>query len=207
MKDKPNLIFDCDGTLIDSYGAITKKVYECFLSLGYEYDISEIRKLSLFGTVDTCLETLAKRSGVSIETATAAYKATPEKRDMITLYAGVKELLQSERFDCFVYTHRGISSLEIFEKLGILPYFTEIVNSSYNLKRKPDKEGISYLVSKYKLDLKKTFYVGDRAIDMECGKNAGVGTIFIDSAKLKISTKNADFVIEKFSDIYDVLTN
>ena len=41
---------------------------------------------------------------------------------------------------------------------------------------------------------------------MECGKNAGVGTIFIDSAKLKISTKNADFVIEKFSDIYDVLT-
>ena len=43
--------------------------------------------------------------------------------------------------------------------------------------RKPEPDGINYLVDKYGLDRQKTFYVGDRSIDMECAANAGIGGI------------------------------
>ncbi len=43
--------------------------------------------------------------------------------------------------------------------------------------RKPEPDAIDYLVGKYGLERKNTFYVGDRSLDMECAANAGIGGI------------------------------
>ena len=53
-------------------------------------------------------------------------------------------------------------------------YFREILTSQSGFARKPDPEGLRYLIEKYGLDPACTFYVGDRRLDMDCAVNAGI---------------------------------
>ena len=198
---KINLIFDCDGTLIDSYEAIIDR--EC--RLFREHDIicnpAKIRELSLLTSVNESVKMLASQIGLDGDALIKEIHALSENRSLITLFDGVKEVLANSKFRFFVYTHRGPSCKEIFETLGILDFFEEIVDRTYGFKRKPDSEGVDYLVNKYSLDKNNTFYVGDRALDIECGKNAGIKTIFFNSSALNVDTSKADYVINSFDEI------
>ena len=77
----------------------------------------------------------------------------------------------------FVYTHRGASSRPILSRLGILDCFRDIVTAEMKFKPKPSGEGVKYLLEKYGLDPADTWYVGDRAVDMYCAKDAGVNAL------------------------------
>ena len=199
--NKINLIFDCDGTLIDSYAAITDNIAKAFEACGVFYDRENIRKLCIYHNVDYCLQFIASEKNVDYNKAFEEFERIPENTDLIAIFDGCKELLSNPNFNCFVYTHRGLSCLKIFSKLGIKNMFTEIVNSSYGFKFKPNPEGVEYLVNKYGLDKNNTYYVGDRIIDIECGNNAGVRTIFFNSSGLDIDYSKADFVVFKLNSI------
>ena len=43
--------------------------------------------------------------------------------------------------------------------------------------RKPEPDGILYLMEKHGLDPARSWYVGDRRIDMEAARNAGIGSV------------------------------
>lgn len=77
----------------------------------------------------------------------------------------------------FVYTHRGTTTAAVLQNLGLDGLFTEIVTSQNGFPRKPAPDAILYLMGKYGLDPAATFYVGDRTIDMDCARNAGIGGI------------------------------
>ena len=59
---------------------------------------------------------------------------------------------------------------------------------------------INYLVQKYKLDPKKTVMIGDRPLDIEAGRAAGIATIFFDSQQ---EYPQATRSIKKLSDIME----
>ena len=46
-------------------------------------------------------------------------------------------------------------------------------------RRKPSPEMVLEAARDHHLDLARSFFVGDKAIDIECGKNAGVRTILV----------------------------
>lgn len=198
-----NLIFDCDGTLIDSYGAISDTVHRLFLAHGTDCSKDYIREYSLRSTVSDCVRHLSEKYGLDFETMHDEYGRTEENRNMITLIPHAADVAENDEFRCFVYTHRGPDCRQIFQRLGILDCFVEIVDKSCGFKRKPDPEGVTYLVEKYGMDKKRTYYVGDRALDIECGINAGVGTIFLNSSGLDIDCSKADFVIDDLREIID----
>ena len=77
----------------------------------------------------------------------------------------------------FVYTHKGKNAYPILEDLGLLSYFQEIVTTDNGFRRKPDPEGVDYLVDKYQLDRSETYYIGDRTLDVDLADNAGIGSI------------------------------
>ena len=62
-------------------------------------------------------------------------------------------------------------------RLGILDCFRDIVTAEMKFKPKPSGEGVKYLLEKYGLDPADTWYVGDRAVDMYCAKDAGVNAL------------------------------
>lgn len=198
---KINLIFDCDGTLIDSYGAIVDRICRAFAMHGVDCDPEYVREWSLRTTADECIVKLSGENGLNSEEMLEQVRELSENFDMITLIPHVKDVLGNSSFRCFVYTHRGISCREIFDKLKITDCFEEIVDKTYHFKRKPDSEGVDYLVNKYSMDKSRTFYVGDRTIDIECGINAGIKTIFFNSGHIDVDTSSADYVIEDLIEI------
>lgn len=58
-----------------------------------------------------------------------------------------------------------------------MDYFTEIVTTANGFARKPDPEGVNYLVEKYQLDKASTYYVGDRTLDVDVAFNSGIQSI------------------------------
>lgn len=201
MNKMTNLIFDCDGTLIDSYPAITDAIVRLFRRHGVVCDSEEVRQMALLHYVDYCVRELAVRSGLDPEVLVRERPGVEEDISLITLMPGAWELLESGKFNCFVYTHRGESCGEILNRLGVHDLFTEIVDSTLGLKRKPDGEGVNYIIDRYSLDRARTFYVGDRALDIECGRNAGVKTVFLRSAGVDIDCSQADFAVSSLQEI------
>lgn len=204
MKDKINLIFDCDGTLVDSYDAITDHVLRTFAAFGVSCDPEDVRKRCLYRTVGHCREEIAAEYGLDPEEVAREYGSSSDNVELIRLYPGTAALLKDEHFRSFVYTHRGKSVYDIFARLGIIDFFEEIVDFGFGFKAKPDSQGVDYLVQKYGLDKAKTYYVGDRIIDIRCGLNAGVGTIFYNSSGLDINSSEADFVVSDLTEIIDL---
>jgi len=58
--------------------------------------------------------------------------------------------------------------------------------------RKPHPQMLLELAEKYKIDLKKSYMIGDKLIDAECGKNAGTQGIIV-----RQTTTNTDFPFHK----------
>lgn len=199
--ERINLIFDCDGTLVDSYGAIVERICRAFMMQGIKCEPEYVREWSLRTTADECIVKLAGENALNSDFMLEAVHNLAENRDLITLYPHVSDVITNKKFRCFVYTHRGTSCRIIFDRLGITDYFEEIVDRSFQFKRKPDSEGVDYLVNKYSMDKNHTFYVGDRTIDIDCGRNAGVKTIFFNSSGINVDSSDADHVINDLSEI------
>ena len=67
--------------------------------------------------------------------------------------------------------------MTIFRDLGLDSYFTEILTSQSGFARKPSPEAATYLISKYHLKPDRTFYIGDRSLDIEFAQNSGIQSI------------------------------
>lgn len=203
-----SFIFDCDGTLIDSYGAIVDRVERLFAGHGITVPASLIRSDSLQHDVGWCIDRICKANNLNSDELKQECGRMTENHDLITLMPDCRKMLSSlADLNCrsYVYTHRGASTGRLFEKLDIARYFIETVDSTYGFQRKPSGEAIDYLVTKYGLDRDRTFYVGDRALDIECGRNGGIRTVFLKSSGLEIDSREADYTISGLMDLIGVL--
>jgi D-glycero-D-manno-heptose 1,7-bisphosphate phosphatase len=72
---------------------------------------------------------------------------------------------------------------ELNRKLGAdlidATYFCPDKPSEPSNRRKPSPEMVFEAARKYKLDLNRSFFIGDKAIDIDCGRNAGVRTVLV----------------------------
>jgi len=203
---KKAFIWDLDGTLLDSYSVIVDSTYEVLAQHGIQLDKEFIYKKAIETSVSDVLELYVKQAGASLEELLALYgKISAEKKMDISLMPHAKEVLfyfKEKGYGLFVYTHRGPTTEPVLKKLGIYDCFTEIVTSENNFPRKPAPDGLLYLVEKYGLDPKNTYYVGDRKLDIYCAKNAGVKAIlFCRENSYSETTGLEDIVVQDLNEI------
>ena len=174
-------IWDLDGTLLDSYAVIVKGAKDAVEDAGLPDTENDVLKGVKQVSVTSYLKGAAERSGIPFEEMKQRYRMHAHALDdEITLIDGAKETLERlrrEGAEHFVYTHRGASSRPILTRLGILDCFRDIVTAEAKFAPKPSGEGVRYLLEKYGLDPADTWYVGDRAVDMYCAKDAGVNAL------------------------------
>ena len=178
-----NYIWDLDGTLLDSYECIVSSL----VTLAEEYHIQDssgkIMTVVKQGSVTEYLRNLSEKTGTEFPVLLRRYREISRARTgMITLIPGAAETLQALKAQGakhFVYTHRGGSAGPLLEQVNIGRFFTEIVTSENGFRPKPSGEGVEYLVDKYWLKRSATAYVGDRTLDVECAKDAGVKAILL----------------------------
>ena len=148
---------------------------------GLDLDMEEVRDVVLRYSVKELLRRSAIRLNADQNAMQKRFDELSVSRiDRITPMPHAKEVLSELKdlgFDHFVYTHRGNSTFQILNKLGLSAYFTEILTRDSGFPRKPDPGAILYLMGKYHLDPGRTCYVGDRNLDMQAAENAGIKKI------------------------------
>lgn len=206
MKKLEALIWDLDGTLFDSYGSIVSSLLETAEACGAADSGESILKAVKRGSVSGYLRALSEKQGWDYETLYRMYRQVSHARmDEITLIPGAVETLRALR-DAgarhFVYTHRGGSTFPILRRLGLEGFFEEIVTFEKGFAPKPSGEGVAYLLEKYALNPALTAYVGDRALDVLCARDAGVQAIlFLPEDSCVIPTGKEHRIIRKLTEL------
>ena len=184
---KTAFIWDLDGTLLDSYEAILSGIEETFAQFSIPYDKEQVREFILKFSVQDLLEQVAEERKLDAEVLNQVRaQSLAEKNAQVILMPGAHEVLawaKETGIQQFVYTHKGDNAFTILRDLGLESYFTEILTSQSGFARKPSPEAATYLLDKYQLNPEKTYYIGDRTLDVEFAQNSGIQSInFLESS-------------------------
>ena len=193
-------IWDMDGTVLDSYGAIVTSLYRAYASFGIEMDKKDIRRQVLTTSVGAFMDDMEKKTGIIYDTLEPVYhEIAVEEQERIRPIRNAPEILRflkDRGARNFVFTHRGLSTLYLLEKLGLKDLFEDIVTARDGFPRKPDPAAVHHLIEKHSLDRDTAAYVGDRVIDVRCAVNAGIKSIlYLEADSVVKATGRETFVI------------
>ena len=207
---KTAFIWDLDGTILDSYGLIVNSLHTIYSERGVEISKEEILYEVISESVSSFIRKMETKFGVPFDGLKDRYSNITHN-DLLTITAmehskEILEYLNSVGIKNYVYTHRGVTSETILKHLGLYDYFFDMVTSLDDFKRKPDPEGLNYLINKYNLDRANTYYVGDRSLDIECANNAHIKSImFIPKKSPASPTGKETYVIKDLLGIKEII--
>jgi phosphoglycolate phosphatase len=184
------VIFDLDGTLIDSRLDLVHSVNAALRHIGrqalpedviasYVGDGAPILIQRALGgeEVDDSLV----RKG--LEFFLSYYRE--HKLDHTTVYPGVAEALAAIRNrqngvprQLAVLSNKPVNpSRAIVEALGLGKFFSQVYGGNSFASKKPDPEGVRTLLEEYRVGPDQATIVGDSHVDIRTGRNAGLHTI------------------------------
>lgn len=181
MTKQLALIWDLDGTLLDSYPAILAGLEETYEYFGLTFDRQAISDYILKNSVRDLIEKVAVQENLAVSDL-SEFRANSlrEKNAKIQLMAGAREVLDwtlEMGITNFIYTHKGNNTFQLLKDLQLDTYFTEVLTADSGFARKPDPQALLYLMEKHLLDKDSTYYIGDRLLDIQTALRAGVGSI------------------------------
>jgi phosphoglycolate phosphatase len=178
----PLLIFDLDGTLIDSRLDLAHAVNAARGFMG----LAPLEHDTVYKYVGNGAAVLIQRALGDLNTPENAEKAlsfflgyySEHKLDYTVLYPGVRESLDrllAARVPMAVLTNKPVRiSRAIVEELGLAGHFFKIYGGNSFEFKKPHRIGIDTLVDESGVSREDTIMVGDSAVDVETAHNAGV---------------------------------
>ena len=182
------VIFDCDGTVVDSQHAIVAAMDEAFLSAGLEPPVREAVRnvvgLSLATAIGRLLpETVDARLVADLarryKTAFGDARRRPGHRE--PLFPGVREALHvlSRRDNVLIgmatgKSRRGVDA--VLEREGLAPFFATIQTADTH-PSKPHPSMILAAMAEAGSEARGTVMIGDTTYDIEMARQAGVGAI------------------------------
>ena len=182
------LIYDLDGTLIDSRLDIASAVNWSLKKLDFRELLPEqiisfvgsgVRELfgSCFQAIgicsDECLVTRGVRyfkeyySGHCLD-ATILY---PSVRHVLEYFKNCRQAVVTNKPDEF--------SRKILDGLGVAGCFFRIIGDNAGYEKKPSPESVFEVIKSAGVLPGETVFIGDSDIDVETGKSAGVKTILV----------------------------
>jgi len=173
------LIFDLDGTLIDSKLDLAISVNATRRHLGREPLADE----TIFSYVGNGAQVLVQRAlgeGVTLEEVEKGHKFflayyRAHMLDNTVAYPGVREALEllKDR-DLAVLTNKPVRFSEaILDGLGLARYFRYVYGGNSFATKKPDPEGVNVLLRDFGARPGEAMMVGDSEVDVRTARNAG----------------------------------
>lgn len=197
------VIWDLDGTLIDSYTKINDTLYLLFKELGLDINKEDIYKYIKINSVHDLLNRLSMKYDNVHELYNQIYNRLDYENKLINNANYILEYLNKHNYYQIIYTHKGLDTFKIIKDLDIDKYFIEVITANNGFKRKPDPEVMKYLRNKYNID--KAYYVGDRLLDMEFAYNSQIdGILYLDNDFIKANNQER-YIINNLKDIDKIL--
>ena len=203
------VIFDLDGTLIDSVALIVETVTNAFRAVDEPVpDEREIRAISGITARDAMAYLAPWATPERITVILESYRAHYRGQAGVSrepLFAGALEALdrlQARRDTILaVATGKGYNgAVTLLERHGIIGRFHSIETPDHN-RGKPDPQMIETAMSKAGATQAKTVMIGDTVHDMRMAKAAGVGAVGVTwgyHERDQLLAEGADIVIDSF---------
>ncbi|MDR1941358.1 MAG: HAD-IA family hydrolase [Endomicrobium sp.] len=208
------VIFDLDGTLVDSQRDITSAVN----SVRKEFNFAPLSIGQVRSFLGSGIKSLIERSvpcgngKVCADDAVERFKFYYAKclTDTTKAYGGITEMLDDLKDvkKAVLSNKTEIFSREILERLGILKYFSYVWGGDTIGVKKPDPQPILDLVKNSGISAAKTIMIGDSANDFKAAKSAGVAcaaVMYGYSTAGQIAEFKPDFLIQKPSEIAQIV--
>ena len=179
MKNKNKnkvLVFDCDGTVLDTFELIEHIVFETFKKVNPNYPLTIEEAHSFFGPYinDTFKNYAKDEEELNLYINTYNHFATVLTEKYIKAYPGIKEALTELKQKGFIIVIASNKiSKEVYRGLkicGLNDLVDDVIGAEQMDKPKPDPDCINKVKSKY--NVKKVLMIGDTENDILCGKNA-----------------------------------
>ncbi len=209
------IIFDLDGTLIDSTGDIAWAVNRTLEGLGREVVDTETVKSSVGWGVRSLLENLMPGEDPQmIDGARGVFlEYYGGHLDVEThLYAGVFETL--EHFKArgklmALVTNKPVSLTgKVLEAFAVSGFFAMVLGGDSLPRKKPHPEPLLKVVEDLQAPVGRTVFVGDSAIDCETGRRAGIITIgaaYGFRGRGELVEAGCDMIIEKLDELKEIV--
>ncbi len=181
---RPTVVFDLDGTLVDSADAIGDIINNMRAERGLQrLSLDEVRPYVTSGGAAMAEALLAGAWGDTL-TALAAFRerygAAPTPADSV--YPGAREALAAlsgAGLRLAVFSNKTQSLCEkVLGDLGLAPRFAAVVGTGPNTPHKPDPTGFFQALNRAGGVAARSCLVGDSAADEATAKRAGVPFIF-----------------------------
>jgi len=174
------LVFDLDGTLVDSGRDLADSGNALLASYGAA-PLDEARVVGMVGEgAATLVARLMAARGISSEPgeALARFLALYNERLLVHTrpYAGIREALEDVRSwaRLAVLTNKpAAATTRILEGLGLRRPFEWVIGGDGPFARKPDPSGLQWLMREAGVDGARTVMIGDSVIDLRTSRNAG----------------------------------
>ncbi|MBO5561870.1 MAG: HAD hydrolase-like protein [Firmicutes bacterium] len=200
------ILFDLDGTLVDTGEGIMLSVRQTVEDMGLE-KLSEETVRSFIGP--PLKAAFMEKCGLDDEKAGEAVKIfrahySRENILLCSLYKGIPELceklIKSGKTLIVATSKPTPFAKRVLENLGIDKYFADIVGSELDNSRTKKCEVIEYIIEKFCIkDRNTVVMVGDKAQDIIGAKQCGVksvGVLFGYGSFEELSAENADYIIK-----------
>ena len=203
------VIFDLDGTLIDSVALIVETVTNAFRAVDEPVpDERAIRAISGITAREALFLLAPTATEERVEILLESYRTTYRSLAGVArepMFAGALEALDRLQADpdtiLAVATGKGYrGAVTLLEGHGIIGRFHSIQTPDHN-RGKPDPQMIETAMTKAGADLDETVMIGDTIHDMRMAKSAGVAAIGVGwgyHEQAELLSEGADIVIDSF---------
>lgn len=182
---KPTILFDLDGTIIDSTEAILDGFRVAFETFGGTVPSDELIKNEIGHTLENMFLTLGideNRVDEHVHAYKMHYRVISCEKTI--LLEGAREAVdKASKFATLgvVTTKTGEYSTVLLEHMDLMKYFDVLIGREHVEYPKPHAEPILKALMKLEHDKSKTWMVGDTCMDMDSAKNAGIKSIAVTS--------------------------
>jgi phosphoglycolate phosphatase len=210
MSDIKLIIFDLDGTLVDSLDDLTDATNYMLKGFGRgELTRREVRLLVGQGATRLVERAMPGASSDEVEEGVRLFLTYNDLHiaDRTRLYPGVKEtlaILGEGRVLSVISNKYAAHCRKLLAVLGVAGHFGAVLGADSLPFRKPSPEPVLKLLADLEMSAAETAIVGDSSNDIIAGKGAGVVTIgctygYGDLEELA----GADYRIDRFAELLE----
>lgn len=181
-----SVIFDLDGTLLNTLGDLRNAVNHALSVMGAELRTTdEVRRFVGNGVGKLIERAMPEGSSCeALDRALSEFRAYYNAHiDVETHpYPGVVELLEALRktgVKAYVNSNKYDSAVKALCRKHFGSLVVEAIGESPSVPKKPSPAGVNILIELSGTDASRTLYVGDSSVDIETAANAGIDAAWV----------------------------
>jgi phosphoglycolate phosphatase len=216
MKEIENLLFDLDGTLVDSSKTIIASIAFALRRMGFELSMNSsveaVIGASLFDIFRNQFEMSDEQAYVAIDLYREHYDSLNQEGTRV--YENIPEVLprlKKAGYRLFIATVKPTQIADkVLSDLDLRSWFDGIAGSSMDSERRDKSSIIAHALRKFDLDPLHSIMIGDRDQDITGARENGMPAIAVTygfGSREELVSARPDHVVERSEEIVSLLVN